>query len=93
MKSIRRIVSLVAFGLLIAAIVKELRLPPDERTWHGTVAQFFPYDFRLPTPRRLQATFWNPSNPGILVPRAFGVGWDVNFAALVDQVRRRSRFV
>jgi hypothetical protein len=31
---------------------------------------------------RVRSTYWNPESPRILQPKAFGVGWDVNFAAL-----------
>ena len=34
--------------LVGAAIRDQLRRPPQERTWHGTIAGF-PYDFRIPT--------------------------------------------
>jgi hypothetical protein len=86
-KTIRRIVSLISIGLLIASVVKELRLPPAERTWHGKIAGIFPYDLRLPTPARLQAALWNPDDPRVLVPTAFGVGWSVNFSALAAAAR------
>jgi Family of unknown function (DUF5808) len=81
-KNIRRILSLVAIALLIASVVKELRLPSDERTWHGTVAGIFPYDLRIPTPGRLRATMWNPDDSRFLVPTVFGVGWSLNLAAI-----------
>lgn len=80
-KNIRRVASFIAIGLLIASVVKELRLPPAERTWHGKVAGIFPYDLRVPTLGRLRAALWNPDDPRILVPTAFGVGWTVNFSA------------
>ena len=40
-------------GATAAAIYKELQLPPEKRTWHGRLLDFVPYDFRLPTPRRV----------------------------------------
>ena len=33
---------LVSMGLVVAAVVKELRTPSEERTWHGVVAGFVP---------------------------------------------------
>ena len=49
---------LLAIGLVVAAVVKELRLPQDQRTWHGSLAGFVPYDLRMPTlePPRLGLT-------------------------------------
>lgn len=77
---------LIAAVLTIAAVIRELRLPKEDRTWHGAVAGFVPYDFRRPTLDKLKQTFWDPSGP-IVVSRAFGVGWTVNIGAVVDRVR------
>lgn len=64
------------------AIVEQLRLPPEERTWHGRIAGI-PYDFRFPTAERIRATFWNSNTSQFLVPQAFGIGWTINFYPLV----------
>ena len=77
----------VAGGLLAAAVVTELRKPPQERTWHGRVFGI-PYDFRRPTLDKLRYTFWDPDNDALFTPHAFGVGYSVNVARLVP--RRRS---
>ena len=37
MERLRRILKVVAFGLLVAAVADQLRRPPEERTWEGTV--------------------------------------------------------
>lgn len=76
---LQRIVKLAAAGLLVAAIVKELQKPAEERSWHGRIAAV-PYDLRPPTPARLRAAWWNPEDPRLFTPRAFGVGWAVNLA-------------
>ncbi len=75
--------------LAIAALIKELRLPKEERTWHGALAGFVPYDFRMPTIDRIKSTVWNPDG-AIIVNRAFGVGWTINLGAIVARVRARS---
>ncbi len=67
--------------IAVVAIIQELRKPPDERTWHGKVADFVPYDFRMPTIGRVRSTYWNPEGP-ILPGKVFGVGWAVNFGVL-----------
>ena len=69
------------------AVVQELRKPPDERTWHGKVADLVPYDFRVPTVERMQATYWNPDGP-FLPGKVFGVGWAFNFGALTKLVTK-----
>jgi len=79
--------ALGGLGLLAAAVLRELRQPREERTWTGNVGGV-PYNLRPPTVQRLRATFWDTENPGLLRPKAFGVGWDVNFAALARNRRR-----
>lgn len=80
---------LLALALLIAAVIKELRLPKDQRTWHGSLFGFVPYDFRMPTFEKVKNTFWNPDGK-LIVNRAFGVGWTVNVGAIVAKVRSSS---
>lgn len=65
----------------VIAILQELRKPSDERTWHGKVADFVPYDFRMPTVGRVRSTYWNPEGP-IISSKVFGVGWALNLGAL-----------
>jgi hypothetical protein len=81
---------LVTFGFAIAAIVQELRLPKDQRTWHGRVL-FVPYDLRPPTPERLFRAWWDPDDPRIIGSKGFGVGWAVNLPGLAAAVRHRLR--
>ena len=72
------------FTFLVAAAIKDqLRLPPEERTWHGKIAGRIPYDFRPPTLERLRDTFWNKHSSEILVPQAFGIGWTINLYPLL----------
>ncbi|HEY7417888.1 MAG TPA: DUF5808 domain-containing protein [Ktedonobacteraceae bacterium] len=72
----------IAIMLVGAAIWDQLRRPPTERTWYGTVLNV-PYDFRIPTAERLQKAFWNSDDTRVLVPQAFGVGWTINFYPLL----------
>lgn len=65
----------------VIAIVQELRKPPEERTWTGKVANFVPYDFRMPTWDRVRQTYWNPEGP-VVSGKVFGVGWAPNFGAV-----------
>jgi hypothetical protein len=86
---LRRVVMLTTTALAATAVVKELRQPQEQRTWHGTVAGFVPYDFRMPTVARMRERMWAPENPHLLQPRSFGVGWDVNVGRLVALVRQK----
>ncbi|MBT8198532.1 MAG: hypothetical protein KJO84_08565 [Acidimicrobiia bacterium] len=70
----------------IAAIVKELRTPKAERTWHGTLGDVVPYDFRMPTMDRIKATMWDPDGK-VIVGRPFGVGWTLNLGAVVARIK------
>jgi hypothetical protein len=87
--SLRGVLRLVGLGLLVAAVVKELRMPPDERTWHGVVAGSVPYDLRRPTGARIRERLWAPEDERWLTPQPFGVGWTVNVGRLVALARKR----
>ncbi|PFG41565.1 hypothetical protein ATJ88_0207 [Isoptericola jiangsuensis] len=76
-------VKVVSLALVAAAVTKELRKEPDERTWHGTVAGFVPYELRFPTIERIKERWWAPENPQIFGPRVWGVGWAVNVGRVV----------
>ena len=47
----------------------------------GTVLGM-PYDVRVPTTERIRLRWWNPTDPRIWMPRAWGIGWDLNYGAL-----------
>ncbi len=53
----------------------------DHRTSTGRVLGM-PYDVRPPTADRVALRVWNPTDPRVLVPKAFGMGWTINFGAL-----------
>lgn len=74
--------------MLVAAVATELRKPQQQRTWEGEIGGVVPYRLRPPDLQEVQETFWNPESDQVLVPRSFGVGWTVNFAALVRWLRR-----
>ncbi len=79
----RGLLTFAGVMLLGTAIVQEVRLPAEQRTWHGMLFGFVPYDLRPPTLDRLRHTLWNPEQPAVLVPTAFGVGWTINAAAVM----------
>ena len=82
MDRFRRIVKLAAFAVTVAAIVEQLRLPADQRTWDGRVGGLVPYDFRMPTGDRARSRWWNPQDDRLFVPTVFGVGWTINVARI-----------
>ena len=86
---IQGLLRLVGVGLVMAAVIKELRTPSEERTWHGVVAGFVPYDFRVPTVARLRERIWAPEDEHLLTPHPFGVGWTLNAGRVVSRVRER----
>jgi hypothetical protein len=87
-KGWRGLLTLTGIALVGAAVVRELRLPPEQRTWHGVLFGRIPYDLRMPTVGRVVNTLWDPNNRHVLVPTAFGVGWSLNVAALLGPVRQ-----
>ncbi len=46
-----------------------------------------PWDVRVPTADRVQRRWWSPTDPRVFMPRAWGVGWDINFGALAVKLR------
>jgi Family of unknown function (DUF5808) len=84
---LRKFVKLVAFGLVLAALIDQLRRDPEERTWEGSVAGIVPYDFRMPTFERARSRWWNTDDDRLFVPQVFGVGWTINLARLARLAR------
>jgi hypothetical protein len=80
-----RLMRLIGPALFLATIVQELRKPREQRTWHGNVFGFIPYDYRPPTLTRIKESFWNPADHHLFTPRPMGIGWAVN----VYELRRR----
>lgn len=87
-KSLRRLLRLAGLVLPVAAVVKELRTPPEHRQWHGKLAGVVPYELRFPTLQRLRRSNWDPDSDRLLTPPVFGVGWTINLARVVQLVRR-----
>jgi uncharacterized membrane protein len=75
LRRIKRIVVLAIVGLAVASRVKGER---------GTILGI-PFDWRRPTTARAKHRLWNPDEPRLFVPRVFGLGWDINFARLLDR--------
>ncbi|MFQ5996273.1 MAG: hypothetical protein ACE5KP_01425 [Dehalococcoidales bacterium] len=82
-----RMLQATAITLTLAAVCQELERPKEEREWHGTIAGFIPYDFRMPTLERIKEAYWNPYESRIFSPEVFGIGWAINFYALLERLR------
>lgn len=81
------IIRVLAMAAVAGAVYKELKQPPEQRTWHGKLLGVVPYDFRLPTPAKVMAAWWNPKSDKVVGDPVFGVGWSLNLAALTEQLR------
>ncbi len=86
-KYLNRLLQATAITLAMIAVCQELEKPKEQRLWHGKVAGFVPYDFRRPALKRIREAYWNPYDSRIVVPRAFGIGWAINFYALLERFR------
>ena len=86
-KWFNKILQATAVTITLVAICQQLEKPEEEREWYGKVAGFIPYDFRLPTSERLKEAYWNPYDSRIFTPDVFGIGWAINFYALLERLR------
>lgn len=68
--------------LLVAALATELSRPPGSRKGYGRVLGVVPYDFRVPTLRRVRERWCNPNDDRLLTEQVLGVGWSLNLARL-----------
>ena len=82
----RGLISTVGMALMGAAVVKELRKPKAERTWHGKLGGRIPYEFRPITMERLRQAYWAPEDEHVFTDTAFGVGWSVNFGKIAHAI-------
>jgi hypothetical protein len=87
LESLGWIIRVLAMAAVAGAVYQELKQPPAQRTWHGTLLGVVPYDFRLPTPAKVINAWWNPRSSRVVGDPVFGVGWSLNLAALTQQLR------
>ena len=85
-KWLLKLAQVAAVAVTVAAIFKELETPEDDRKWYGKVG-FVPYEFRIPTIERIKERLWNRFDNRIVTPEVFGVGWAINFHALLENLR------
>jgi len=82
-----RLLQVTVVALTLAVVFQELEKPKEKREWHGKVASIFPYDFRIPTIERLKESYWNPYERQVFTSPVFGIGWAINFCALLENLR------
>ena len=80
------ILQITTIALALTAVCQELEKPKEERKWQGQVAGFIPYDFRIPTIERLKEAYWNRYNSRVFTNRVCGIGWAINFYALLEDL-------
>lgn len=83
---IGRLVQAAVITITLAAVCQELEKPEEERHWHGKLG-FIPYDLRLPTIERFRGSYWNAESSQIFTAEAWGIGWAINFHALLEKMR------
>jgi hypothetical protein len=79
----------VVAGLIAAAVGQELAKEPEQRTWKGKVAGI-PYNFRLAEWSSITSEYWNPESDHIITPHVIGMGWGINFAAVLSWLQNGS---
>ena len=77
---------MAVFGAVAGAVYTEMRKPPAERTGHGKLLGFVPYDFRIPSLEQLRSAYWNPRSPKVFTDRPLGVGWAINIPTLLRRL-------
>ena len=82
-----RLLQATIMTVALAAVCQELEKPKERREWHGRAAGIVPYDFRVPSLDRLKDSFWNPYEGRVFTPAVCGLGWAVNFHALLENLR------
>ncbi|HVS86445.1 MAG TPA: DUF5808 domain-containing protein [Gaiellaceae bacterium] len=44
-----------------------------------------PFDWRRPSAQKIKSRAWDPANPHLFVPKAYGWGYSINFARLLGR--------
>jgi hypothetical protein len=79
-----------AIAAVLGALYVELRKPAEQRTWHGKLLGFVPYDFRVPSLSQLRQAYWNPRSPKLITDRPLGVGWAINIPTALRRIGVRN---
>lgn len=82
----RRLSWLVMIATIGVLLAQELRKPAAQRTWHGRLVGFVPYDLRPPTIERMGRAWWNPDDDRLITGMVWGIGWSVNLGRLARMI-------
>ena len=70
-------------GLLFTLVTVLYAL--STRQSHGELLKV-PFEFRLPTLRRVRDRWWNKDDSRLLTPHVFGVGWSLTLYRLANML-------
>lgn len=90
--SLMWLIKMAAVGAFAGAVYTELRKPPEQRTWHGKLLGFVPYDFRMPSFEQIRQAYWNPRSPKVFTDRPLGVGWAINIPTALRRLGVHTNF-
>jgi hypothetical protein len=79
---------LILLTVLAGIVYSEVRKVPGDPRLRGKALGFVPYDLRPPTLAKFPRAYWDPQEPRIFTGRVSGIGWSINFAELVERIRR-----
>ena len=83
---LRDLARFIGLALLVASVVRELRLPKEQRTWEGHILDLIPYDLRIATPEGFRAAKENPGQAQLVL------GYRIDLGRAAKLVRRRLSF-
>lgn len=87
MERVGRVIGVLLALLGVLALMRELRRPADQRTWHGSICGV-PWDYRMPTRTRIRERLWNAEDARLVVPTVVGLGWTVNLYQVARKLGR-----
>ncbi len=61
-------------------------LPGEASPGHTGRYLGIPFDWRKPTWERIKSRLWNPADPRLWMPKAFGWGYDLNLHGLLRRI-------
>ncbi len=77
---------MIKWLVLLTGMLAASRLVEDTGVKLEGSVMGVPYDLRFPTIERIKERNWNPDDPRILTPMAYGAGWTVNIPALLRTI-------
>ena len=82
MKDLRVLLRIATTAFAVASVVYAVRTRRPAGRFLNV-----PYEFRMPTVKRLRGRLWNPNDDRVVTPCVFGLGWSVNLYQVLQQLR------